>query len=222
VRSARSLAVRWVAACSVGEVVGLAVAAGATVGMTLAGGDAPSLGWRILTLAVVGAGGAVEGLAVGLAQAWALRPHLPGLPTGPWVGATVVVAVMLWLAASVPAKLLAGDGADADGGPGTALTLVLAAVLGTVAGLLFGGAQAWVLRRAAMRVRGWVGANAAGWAAAMVWIFAWAGGLPEGAGVGAALAAGAGAGVGSGLLVGAITGVAVVRLRPRVPPILGA
>ena len=70
----------------------MAAAAGASrVGHTLADRTG-SLGGAGVALAVVVAGGLVEGVALGSAQAWPLGGWLPALRRGRYVLATVLVA----------------------------------------------------------------------------------------------------------------------------------
>jgi hypothetical protein len=152
---------RWVAACAAAEAVGLTTAALAS---RLGTHVPPAAG-----LALVVAGGLVEGTALGTAQGVLLRRVLPRLRTGRYVAATVLVAGLGWAAASAP-SVLSGD----DGGATPPLLLVLlgAAGLGLVMGAVLGAAQSWALRGAAPHPWRWTLANVAAWPGAMAVIFA--------------------------------------------------
>ena len=159
---------RWTVLCAAAETVGMTAAAAASrIGHTLADRPGP-LGGAGVALAVVVAGGLVEGVALGSAQAWPLGRWLSSLRHGRYVLATVLVAGLGWAGASAPA-VLAGD----SGGSAPPLSLVLpgAAGLGLMMGLVLGSAQAVALRGATSHPWRWAGANAVAWPPAMVLIF---------------------------------------------------
>ncbi len=180
-----------------------ASAGAARAGQTLTDRPGP-LGGTGVALAVVVAGGLVEGVALGSAQAWPLGRWLTSLRRGRYVLATVLVAGLGWAAASAP-SVLAGDD---DGGATPPLGLVLlgAAGLGLVMGPVLGAAQAVALRGAASHPWRWVGANAVAWPGAMCLIFLGAS-LPEADWpVGAVLLDGAVTGAVAGTALGLVTG----------------
>ena len=112
---------RWTALCAAAEAVGMTASAGAArAGQALADRPGP-LGGTGVALAVVVAGGLVEGVALGSAQAWPLGRWLTSLRRGRYVLATVLVAGLGWAAASAP-SVLAGGG---DGRETPPLGLVL-------------------------------------------------------------------------------------------------
>lgn len=168
------------------------------------------------------AGGAVEGLAVGLVQLWVLRPWLPRLPGRRWVLVTVAVAVLGWaLGMAFPAlvawRLGTGGGTSSAAGPPLWLMPLAGAAMGLVLGAIFGAAQAGVLRGHVARPRRWVTANALGWAAAMAVIM-------TGASVPSVpwpwpqlLALGAATGILAGLAIGAVTGLFLPALDDVAP-----
>ncbi len=179
---------RWFRAVTLGELAGFAVPA--VVAAFLAGSGSPLL----QALALIAAG-AVEGLVLGLAQAYALRTVLSWVPTLAWAGATSCGAAIAWAAGAVPATV--GD----------------RVALG-VAGLCAMGVLQW--RVLAVRSPGsawWIAATAGAWALALgvfaavatplwhegqpVWLIALIGLLG-----GAAMA----------VTVAALTGLAFVRL----------
>ena len=80
--STRGFYVRWVVACLVAETVGMTAAAtAARVGQDLSEGDGNAGRW--LALAVVVAGGLVEGVALGVLQGRALATRWPALSRTP-------------------------------------------------------------------------------------------------------------------------------------------
>jgi len=156
-----------------------------------------------VALSLVVAGGLVEGVALGIAQAAGLRRWLPKVVRRRWVLVTVAVAGVGWAAASAPAAL-SGDGGG--GGPSWPLILACAAVLGAAMGTVLGAAQAAVLRGQLPHRWRWVGANAVAWAAAMPVIFL--GATTPGAGwpVWTVVGLGAGTGLTAGAVLGLIGG----------------
>lgn len=148
-------------ACTVAETVGMTAAAAAARA-------ADALDVRPVALAVVVAGGLVEGTALGLAQSGVLAARLPALRRGAFTWATVLVAGLGWAAASAPAVLL-GD--DSGAAPPLLVVLLGAAGIGLVLGPVLGGAQALALRGAARAPLRWVLANTLAWPPVMIVIF---------------------------------------------------
>lgn len=120
-------------------------------------------------LAVIVAGGLVEGSALGWAQGTQLRRRLPDLDLRRFFWATVVVAGLGWAVASAPAAL--DPGGEAGSSPPLALVLLGAAGIGLFMGSVLGGCQAMALRGVAESPGRWLRANAVAWPAAMVVIF---------------------------------------------------
>lgn len=118
-------------------------------------------------LAVLVAGGLIEGTALGVAQSTVLASRLGAARRRAWVLVTVLVAGVGWAAGSAPATLGGSDGAS----PPLGLIVLGAAGLGLGMGALLGLAQAAVLRRQVRHPWRWVPANALGWAVAMAVIF---------------------------------------------------
>lgn len=194
---------RWTALCAAAEAVGMTASAGAArAGQALTDRPGP-LGGAGVALAVVVAGGLVEGVALGSAQAWPLGRWLTSLRRGRYVLATVLVAGLGWAAASAPA-VLGGD----DGGAAPPLGLVLlgAAGIGLVMGPLLGSAQAAALRGAAPHPWRWIGANALAWPGAMCLIFLGASVPGTDWPLGALLLEGAVTGAVAGTALGLVTG----------------
>ncbi len=193
----------WLRACTVAEAVGMTAAASAALVATRLT-DAGQAAW--LALAAVVAGGLVEGTALGLLQARALRPWLDARRRRRWAAATIAVAGVGWAAASAPAALADPGGAAGDQQPSWSVVLPGAAGLGLLMGAALGAAQVWALRGAVPHPWRWVGASAAGWAPAMAVVFAGATAPSDPLSLSASVALGVTTGVLAGLALGAVTG----------------
>lgn len=156
---------RWVLACVAAETIGMTAAATAA---RLGHDVVEDGGTRWLALALVVAGGLVEGVALGVLQGRVLAARWPRLLLGRFVALTVLVAGVGWAAASAPSAL-----ATDDGGSGPALGLILLGALGIglVMGPVLGAAQTVALRGVVAHPWRWVAANTAAWPAVMVVIF---------------------------------------------------
>lgn len=146
---------RWTVACAAGELVGMGVAAGAAVAVNTVIGEPQTLGGRLLTLAIFAAVGAVEGTALAGFQWPVLRTKLPRLRAGEWVVVTAVLAVVGWTVGMTPSLFLDHDATVQDE-PSLALVLWIAAIAGAGAGICFGTAQWFILRRHAERAGRWI------------------------------------------------------------------
>jgi hypothetical protein len=192
-----------------------AAAAAGRIGHDLVDDRGDSARW--LALAVVVAGGLVEGLALGVLQGGSLSRGRPRLDRRAFALVTVAVAGVGWAAASAPNALSAGD--DSGSGPPLGLMILGALGIGIVMGPVLGAAQAVVLRGAVRHPGRWVVANTAAWPPAMVVIFVGAStadaGWPAAAvalyGTATGALAGAVLGVVSGFWLGALDGPPVVN-----------
>lgn len=161
---------RWIEACAAGELLGIASAAlwwvtcerfdPAPIGLTA----------QILMLVAKSGSGLIQGLVLGYLQGWALQRPYPTISAGRWTAATVVVAVAGWGIAAWASVFGFEHGPDA---PVLNLmqTALTAAVFGIVTGLVFGSAQALVLRGVARRAHWWIVANMLGWGLALPCIY---------------------------------------------------
>lgn len=159
----------WIKACVVAEAIGMtAAAAAARTGQDWVTGDS-GVGPKLAALAVIVAGGLVEGTGLGILQARSLRTRIPTLPVVGWTLVTVLVAGLGWAAASAPGALTA----DSGDGPSVPWWLTIAGplALGAVMGALLGAAQATRLRGRVRHPWRWVAVNAWGWAPAMAIVF---------------------------------------------------
>jgi hypothetical protein len=214
----RRLWARWVLANAIGEAVGLGVTALVGAVAVLyereSSGVLATLGAAVLAIL---AGTLVEGTVVGSAQWLVLRRPLPRLPWRRWAAATGAGALLAWTLGMIPSTVLSlgagsGGGGEARSEPSEILVYALAFIMGLALGPVLGFAQWLALRR---HVRGawlWMPANALAWAFGMVVIFA---------GVDPAMSGGFGVRsvailvltlALAGAVVGAIHGLALVRL----------
>lgn len=106
--------------------------------------------------------------------------------------------------------------ATAQEDPGLAIVLLVAALAGAGAGLCFGAAQWFILRRHAERAGHWIWIHVPGWALAMSAIFLGASLPDSGSSTGFIALSGAAGGVLGGVLLGAITGLVARELQPWV------
>jgi hypothetical protein len=208
--------VRWVAANTAAEVVGLgATVLVAVAGVLLLAPDSGLVHALAYAAVLVLAGTFLEGVVVGMAQWLVLRGSLPDLTGRAWIGATATGAAVAWMLGMVPSTFLSTipqGPAVPDTPMSDALIFSLAALMGLVLGLVLATPQWWVLRRQVERAGWWIAANTVAWSVGMAIIFAGAGNIPTGnVGPGTvlwllAMLAGAGA------TVGAIHGVVLVWL----------
>lgn len=210
---------RWTLACGAGEMIGLVYPALAAIVLAAAfGGVEPQHpAGKLAVLAVMILAGGLEGATLALFQARVLSGLLPGFRVRAWVGVTAAIAMLGW-AAGMGMALFAFNGVGAatpPPEPSLALVLLYAGGFGAAAGFLFGFGQWLVLRRYAEGGRAWIAAWSAAWAVAMVLIFAIAGLQTETTPAAAIIAGAAVAGAAAGLAIGAITSLAVTRLKPR-------
>jgi hypothetical protein len=208
----------WVLANAVGEAVGLGITAlvGAVVIFSLGEGSGVLATLGMAALAIL-AGTFVEGTVVGTAQWLVLRRSLSRMRWRTWALATGAGAFLAWTLGMIPSTVLSLGAGPSDGGepqaePSQALMYGLAFLMGLVLGPVLGFAQWLALRRYVRGAALWMPANALAWALGMVVIF-----------VGIDPAFDGGFGVRSvailaftlalaGAVVGAVHGLALVRL----------
>jgi hypothetical protein len=154
--------------CAAAEAVGMTAAAGAAKLSQGLVGEPQGSREVLLVLAIVVAGGLVEGSALGLAQTSGLRGVLPARSRRAWLAVTVAVAGLGWAGASLPGTLSGDDGGAT---PPWLLVVAGALALGALMGTALGAAQAPVLRGWVSHPWRWVAANAAAWPLAMAAIF---------------------------------------------------
>lgn len=209
---------RWVATNAGGELVGL----GGTFALTAYfftqvadGGGAATIG---LTFLFAVLSGVVEATVVGLAQWWALHPWFPAVGRRAWWLATLAGALIAYVLGYLPSTLM-DLGADAGAAPVVEppqwVVLLLAAGLGAVGGAVLSFAQWLVLRRVVTGAGWWIPANMLAWAAGMPLIF-WGIDLAQrGQPLWQSLLLMAATLLSAGAVVGAIHGLALVRMVER-------
>lgn len=222
----RRLWLLWVLANAIGEAVGLGITALVGAVVMLSGGEGSGVLATVgLAILAVLAGTLVEGTVVGTAQWLVLRRPLPLMRWRTWAVATGAGAFLAWTLGMIPSTVLS-LGADSGGGepqaePSQVLVYGLAFLMGLVLGPVLGFAQWLALRRYVRGAALWMPANVLAWAFGMVVIF-----------VGIDPAIGGGFGLRSlailvftlacaGAVVGAIHGLALVRLLRSVRSEMG-
>ena len=198
----RYLRRRWVTATTLGEVLGFCApaVAGAATYRAAAGP----------TYAALLAAGAVEGLCLGWAQAWALGPVLPSLSRRRFAAATSAAAVLAYAIGMAPSTFH-----DRLAGAAPALLWTLACVGAVVLLGSIGTAQWLVLRAARCHAPWWILTTAGGWLAGLAVFLLVATPLWQPGQTPAVIAAiGVLAGLLMALTVAVVTAVAAVRLRP--------
>lgn len=195
---------RWVLLCTAAETIGMtAASAAATAGNTSQGLGAGA------ALALVIAGGLIEGAALGWLQGRGLSLMLPGLSRWRWFAVTVVIAGVGWAAASAPAALSGDENGTA---PPIGLIVAGGAGLGLVMGAVLGTAQALVLRRQVRHPWRWFVISAVAWMPTMAIIFLGATTPDASWGVLHILLLGAATGAVAGAVLGLVSGAGLPTL----------
>jgi hypothetical protein len=130
---------RWVVACAAGELIGIGAATGVALLVNTLIGEPQSLRARLLTLGAFAVVGWIEGAALAGLQWRVLRERLPQLRPRSWVGATVAIAVIGWIAGMSPSLFLYGE-TTIRPEPALSSIVLPAAAAGAAAGLCFGAA----------------------------------------------------------------------------------
>lgn len=164
---------RWTMANASSELVGLG-ATFATIGLLSSKIDTQHLTGILLSFAIAICSGAIEATIVGLAQWWAMHPWFPMIGRFAWWRATLIGALLGYVLGYLPSTLMSmGETATQtpQAEPPGWVTLLLAAGLGAVAGVVLSFAQWLVLRGKVKRARLWIPANLLAWAFGMPVIF---------------------------------------------------
>lgn len=164
---------RWATANALSELVGLG-ATFATIGLLLSRIDTQHITGILLSFAIAVLSGSIEATIVGLAQWWAMRPWFPMIGRFTWWRATLVGALIGYVLGYLPSTLMSmGETATqtSQAEPPQWVTLLLAALLGALAGAVLSFAQWLVLRSKVKRAGLWIPANMLAWAFGMPVIF---------------------------------------------------
>lgn len=167
---------RWVTANGLSEGLGLGTTFAVGFSLVPHLGQTPGAGsWVAVAVLAVLMGMLLEGVVVGAAQSWALRPRLPFLPPWKWIMATALGAGVAWALGMVPSTVMAvaagPQGAPSPAPPAALFQYGAAALMGLVLGPILGLAQWMVLRHHVERAASWLWANAVAWAVGMPMIF---------------------------------------------------
>jgi hypothetical protein len=212
----RAWFLRWLLGCTVGELLGFACAAlWAWAAYLLFGADPSSVGARAAVLALMVLAGVTEGAVLGALQWRVLREVFPTLSAARFVGATIGVAALGWFFGMLPSTLSAPAPQAAAGEPPLWVVLGAAAMLGALAGALFGWAQGRALRAHVSTVRPWVIGNALGWMLGLPFSFVAASVVDVGRSVSLAVLAGGAGGALMGASVALMTGRAALTMRAQ-------
>lgn len=209
---------RWIEACAAGELLGIACAA--LWWVTVDRFDPVPIGataeWLVFLSKA--ASGLIQGITLGYLQGWALRRQFPALHLRAWVAATSVIGVLVWSIAAWYSVFPPLDG-DRLLPPVESLfqTAVTAGGFGLGLGLLFGIAQAVILRRAAGQAHWWIAVNALGWGAALPCIYIASSIGSTDPGSWEIALRGLIGGVVSGVVLGTITGLSFAVMPARRP-----
>lgn len=217
-RRGSSLYRRWVGANMLSEAVGLGLTLGLT-GLVMARLEAfTGLAAVLLSFTAAVASGAIEATIVGLAQWWAMRPWFPQVGRFAWWRATLIGALLAYVLGYLPSALINLTQTTTDttaapvAEPPQTVVLLLAVGLGAVGGAILSFAQYLTLRGKVARAGRWIPANMLAWAVGMpivFWAIDLAFKLPA---LWQSVALMAVALLVMGAVVGAIHGVALVRM----------
>jgi hypothetical protein len=208
---------RWVAANATSEAVGLGLTLALT-GLVLSQLEAlTGVAAALVAFAAAVASGLIEATLVGLAQHWAMGPWFPAITRRSWWLATAAGALLAYVLGYLPSTIInlmqASDAAAAPvSEPPQAVVLLLAAGMGAVTGAILSAAQVLALRTSVPRAGWWIPANMLAWAVGLPIVFAAIDLAFAQPALWRSVMVMAGALLGMGAVVGAINGLALVRL----------
>jgi hypothetical protein len=206
----------WVGVCAAAELLGIALGGLWWAAMDRVEPEPVGLAMQLVMLALKGGSGLMEGVVLGGLQAMVLKRRYPRLAVGRWIAATSLLAVIGWTMGSSFAVFAGPAAADAPAfNPPLGLVVLLAALFGLAVGVLFGAAQALVLRRAALGAGWWIAANSIGWALALPAVYVAASSGSGEATLAEVLLRGLGGGVTAGIVLGAATALFLPKIRPQ-------
>lgn len=164
---------RWVAACGIGELLGISVAALIAVIATNVFSDATELIDKLFYLLLMLCAGALEGLILGYFQWYVLREKIGALDKSDWIRYTMNAGIAGWCIGMLFSIFIidTSDTIIMADEPSPFLMYGFAVLLGIFLGALFGLFQSIPLRLYAKNSSLWIKANALAWGVAMFWIF---------------------------------------------------
>lgn len=217
----RLLWLRWLAANAFGELLGLGLTF-TMIALVLSNLDnQESIEGVLVSFLVAVASGAIEATLVGLAQWWAMSPWFPAISRRTWWLATLVGALVAYVLGYLPSTLMSlGEEASQSQmvEPPQWMVLLFAAGLGAVAGAVLSFAQWLALRKKVSGAGWWIPANMLAWLAGMPLIFWGIDAAQRRQPLTEVVLLLAGCLLLAGAVVGAIHGVALVRLAGSTSP----
>ncbi|MBD0377882.1 MAG: hypothetical protein ICV51_19920 [Flavisolibacter sp.] len=168
----KSLHIKWVINCSIGELIGIGLAGSIAVAVNHWLGEPQSFLQKSFVLIIMLFAGALEGTSIAWFQ-WQVLHHLfPRMKFISWWRWTVLIALLGWAAGTTPSLFLSGSEPSSGSEPGFFLIAIVAVVGGGIAGALFGLFQSFVLKKHTGKWPWWIIANTIAWSVAMLIIFA--------------------------------------------------
>jgi hypothetical protein len=217
-RFAWSLYARWILANALGELIGLGLTFTVGISSVMLIGEPHGTLVAIALGLMMAASGAIEGVIVGIAQWWAIQTYLPAVSRKSWVAATVIGALVAWTFGSIPTTMMSIDTdpvATSAFEPEASLMYLMAGLMGALLGIVLALAQWVILRRYVDNAWWWLPANSVAWLLGMPVVFK-AVDLAQKAGSPVqALLIFAGALTLTGAVVGAVHGIALVKLASQ-------
>lgn len=208
-----NLWLKWTLYCGLGEFLGITTAAIIAVTINTNVGDPNTFIKLITVFAAVIMSGIFEGAITGFLQAKILSKVF-SINIKRWITLTASVAVIGWLAGTIPSTVITSTQNLNDSAQPTLFQmLIYAALLGLVAGTAFGFAQWFELKHHVQKASRWIVANAIAWAIAMIIIFT-AATLPDiNTPIPIIILLGCICGLLAGLILGAITGFQLIKFH---------
>ncbi|MCU0486940.1 MAG: hypothetical protein MUC85_12620 [Anaerolineales bacterium] len=174
----RTLYWRWIGVNAVGELFGLGLTLGVGFWIIASFNDQGGVGGVLLAFAVAVLSGTIEAAIVGLLQWWAMHPWFPSISRLRWWLGTLGGALTAYVLGYLPSTLMDLSQATAPAAeqapmaePPQWLVLLLAALLGAVAGAVLSFAQWLAMRGVVNGSKIWIPANMLAWAVGMPLIF---------------------------------------------------
>lgn len=170
----RRIWLRWILANSVGEVVGLGLAALVGVWFALNYETNQTTSSILLMAVLMIVAGTFEGVVVGFAQSLVLRLAIRDFKTKGWVIATAIGAFIAWTLGGIPSVAMSLNEQATATPPeemSDAAMYGMAVIMGLALGFTLGVPQWLILRSYVQRAGWWTLANALAWAFGMPVVF---------------------------------------------------
>lgn len=210
-----NLWLQWTIYCGLGEFFGITIAAIIAVSINTNIGEPNNFIKLIAIFTAAIISGIFEGTITGFLQTKILSKAF-SINAKRWIILTASVAVLGWLAGTIPSTIISGNQNINDTTPPTVFQmLAYAALLGLVAGTAFGFAQWLELKHHVQKAKNWIAANAIAWAIAMMIIFT-AATLPDAnTPIPIIILFGCISGLLAGLALGVVTGYQLINFQKK-------